>query len=117
MIIAGPVFVCLSSPTNSDDERTSENSYNLNSLTTESLIGSTVILVTMSIWIAFMYRNRPDIISEELFSGETQIVVENMDKNIDLETSSASFDENQSTNSNSHICMEDLAALRSQASD
>jgi len=70
----------------------------------------------MSIWVAYMYRNRPEIISqEESISYGNIINVEFLDKNAsrDLESSNnSSFDDNQSTNSNSQYCSEELAALR-----
>lgn len=102
VVIAGPVFVILDS-----SNAKSSNQYNLNAITLESLLGSIVILILMSIWVALMYRNRPEIITEEEFSI---INVENLDKNesSDLESSNnCSFDE-QSTHSNSQYCPEEL---------
>ena len=57
----------------------------------------------MSVWVAYMYRNRPEIIANNEIKFENIINVENLDKEAqDLEScNSSSFYDNQSTNSNS----------------
>ena len=98
VLIAGTIFVATSK---TDNER-SYNSQNLNNLTIYSLVGSLAILVLAFIWIAYMYRNRPEIIATDDFTFENIINVENLDQEEkDVESSMNSFDENQSTNSNS----------------
>ena len=108
MLIAGPFFLASSKTEN----ESSYNQINLNNLTIYSLVGSLAILVLASVWVAYMYRNRPEIISNEEFTFENIINVENLDKNEkDLESSNmSSFDENQSTNSNSQYCSSERAA-------
>jgi len=77
VLIAGPFFLA-SSKTESES---SYNQINLNNLTIYSLVGSLAILVLASVWVAYMYRNRPEIISNEEFTFENIINVENLDKN------------------------------------
>jgi len=114
VVVAGPVFVIINSKANSNESQKSYNSHNLNALTLESLLGSIAILIVMSVWVAFMYRNRPEIISNEEESYNF-VFVENLDKAGDLESTHSSFEDNLSTHNNSQYCEEEFAAFRSNA--